>query len=194
VFQKPCTSYVPTLCVIAAGQFTVSSRTVRHICIAAHPTLAHTLFSNNVSHSFGVNHWIPFTESEVNAKEKFESNFMTNFINGKLKVVTETDLFDSKVKVGVYDNKPRHFSDEAKTVFNSGRELWKYYHSQKGVNVNASLYDIREYFQGRNDEGRMNSRSSDEQYTRLIGDLREKSDLLADKLKPKLYELEFLKR
>jgi hypothetical protein len=27
--------------------------------------LAHTLFSNNISRSFGINHWIPFTESEV---------------------------------------------------------------------------------------------------------------------------------
>lgn len=158
--------------------------------------LAHTLFSNNISRSFGINHWIPFTESEVNSKEKFESNFMTNFINGKLKTEKETDgvLFDDKIKIGIYDNKPREFSEQAKAVFKSGQELWKYYHSHKDININASLYDIREYFQGRNDKGRMNSRSDNETYTKLIADLRDKLDLLADKITPKIYEYEFLKQ
>ena len=157
--------------------------------------LAHTLFSNNISRSFGINHWIPFTESEVNSKEKFESNFMTNFINGKLKTEKETEsvLFDDKIRIGIYDNKPRVFSEEAKAVFKSGQELYKYYHSQKDININASLYDIREYFQGRNDKGRMNSRSDNETYTKLIADLRDKLDLLADKITPKIYEYEFLK-
>jgi hypothetical protein len=158
--------------------------------------LAHTLFSNNISRSFGINNWIPFTESEVNAKEKFESNFMTNFLNGKLKTEKETDsvLFDDKIKIGIYDNKPREFSEQAKAVFNSGQELWKYYHSHKDININASLYDIREYFQGRNDNGRMNSRSDNETYTKLITELRDKLDLLADKITPKIYEYEFLKQ
>ena len=91
-------------------------------------------------------------------------------------------------------NKPRQFSIEATAVFNAGLELWKYYHEQKGINVNASLYDIREYFQGRNDKGRMNSRSDNETYTKLIADLRVKLDLLADKITPKIYEYEFLKQ
>ena len=157
--------------------------------------LAHTLFSNNISRSFGINHWIPFTESEVNSKEKFESNFMTNFINGKLKTEKETEsvLFDDKIRIGIYDNKPRVFSEEAKAVFKSGQELYKYYHSHKDININASLYDIREYFQGRNDKGRMNSRSDNETYTKLIADLRDKLDLLADKITPKIYEYGFLK-
>ena len=86
------------------------------------------------------------------------------------------------------------FSEEAKAVFKSGQELYKYYHSQKDININASLYDIREYFQGRNDKGRMNSRSYNETYTKLIADLRDKLDLLADKITPKIYEYEFLKK
>jgi hypothetical protein len=48
--------------------------------------LTYTLFNNNIQTKFGVNHWIPFTENEVNAKEKFESNFMSDFIKGKLKL------------------------------------------------------------------------------------------------------------
>jgi hypothetical protein len=78
-------------------------------------------------------------------------------------------------------------------VFDTGRELWKYYHVQKEVNINVSLYDIREYFQGRNDKGRMNARSEAGNYTELIKELRNKLSLLADKLKPKVYEYEFLK-
>lgn len=31
----------------------------------------------------GTNHWIPFTENEVNSRERFESSFMTDFIRGK---------------------------------------------------------------------------------------------------------------
>jgi hypothetical protein len=103
-------------------------------------------------------------------------------------------LFNSKITNNIYDNIPRQFSKEATAVFNSGRELWKYYHAQKDINVNASLYDIREYFQGRNDKGRMNSRSNDVKYTELISDLRQKLNLLADKIQPKIYEHDFLKQ
>ncbi len=91
------------------------------------------------------------------------------------------------------ENKSLVFSEEATAVFDAGRELWKYYHAQKEVNVNASLYDIREYFQGRNDKGRMNARSEDANYTALIKELRNKLSLLSDKIKPKVYEYEFLK-
>jgi hypothetical protein len=94
---------------------------------------------------------------------------------------------------GVQHNKALVFSEEATAVFDAGRELWKYYHAQKDVNVNASLYDIREYFQGRNDKGRMNSKSEDATYTQLIANLRGKLAVLADKIKPKVYEYGFLK-
>ena len=151
--------------------------------------LAFTLFSNNIQSKFGVNHWIPFTENEVNAKEKFESNFMTNFMQGKLKSEETTTLFGTTT----VENKSLQFSDEATAVFDAGRKLWKYYHAQNSVNVNASLYDIREHFQGRNEQGRMNAKSDDETYTQLIGDLREKLNVLATKIKPKVYEYGFLK-
>ncbi len=156
--------------------------------------LAYTLFNNNIQIKFGINNWIPFTEQEVNSKEKFESNFMTDFIKGKIKLDNQVDglLFDNEAN-GIYDNKPRKFSEEATAVFNAGRELWKYYHSQRGVNVNASFYDIREHFQGRSDKGIMNSKSADEEYTKLIADLREKLNLLAGKITPKIYEYEFLR-
>ena len=104
--------------------------------------------------------------------------------------------------VGANDYYPRQFSAEATAVFEAGRELWRYYHTQKfpwvpegqgNYNANASLYDIREYFQGRNDKGRMNPKSSDEKYNELIGNLRDKLKILAEKIAPKVYEYGFLK-
>jgi hypothetical protein len=159
--------------------------------------LAFTLFDgqNRIANSEGTNHWIPFTEQEVNAKEKFASSFMTDFMNGKIKIEqpTANTLFDSDTDCRVPRNDSRLFSEEATAVFDAGRALWSYYHSQKEVNVNASLYDIREYFQGRNAAGRMNPRSEDATYSELIGNLRKKLTELADKIKPKVYEYEFLK-
>lgn len=156
--------------------------------------LAFTLFNgqNKITSKDGTNKWIPFTEQEVNAQAKFESSFMTDFMKGKTAIASSSEtLFDS----GQTSAKPQQlvFSEEATAVFDAGRELWKYYHAQKDVNVNASLYDIREYFQGRNDKGRMNSKSEDTVYMNLIGELRSKLTILADKIKPKVYEYEFLK-
>ena len=48
--------------------------------------LAYTLFhgQNRISGRAGVNHWTPFTETEVNSRDKFASSFMTDFMKGKL--------------------------------------------------------------------------------------------------------------
>jgi hypothetical protein len=159
--------------------------------------IAFTLFygQNRITSIEGTNHWIPFTEFEVNAQAKFESSFMTDFIKGKLKTETlsETTLFAEEKDISNPRNEPLQFSEEATAVFNAGRELWKYYHAQKDVNVNASLYDIREYFQGRNAQGRMNSKSDDVTYTALISELRSKLSILTEKIQPKVYEYGFLK-
>lgn len=45
--------------------------------------LAYTLFNNNIQAVQGTNHWIPFTEQEVDAKEAFKSHFMSDYIRGK---------------------------------------------------------------------------------------------------------------
>jgi hypothetical protein len=73
---------------------------------------------------------------------------------------------------------PLKFSREASAVFKAGLELWRYYHAQPKANVNASLYDIREHFQGRNENGRMNVKSADVKYNELIGILRDKLKIL----------------
>ncbi len=172
---------------------------------------------NQISSKGGTNHWLPFTEQEVNSREKFDSNFMTDFIKGKkdlnlpkvsnLRKVDNGDMFDSSDDSKSSDEfkkrtTPLVFSPEATAVFDAGRELWRYYHSCinqqsnssiKVGSVNASLYDIREYFQGRNPAGKMNNKSDDTKYMELIGDLRDKLKLLAKKIEPKVYECGFLK-
>ena len=61
-----------------------------------------------------------------------------------------------------------------------------------GQVINASLYDIREHFQGRNEKGKMNNKSTDEVYSGHIVALRSASKLLAQKIEPKVYEHGFL--
>lgn len=159
--------------------------------------LAFTLFhgQNRISSKEGTNHWIPFTEQEVNARDKFESNFMSKYIKGKIPPSNKSlDVFSILLEPKVHYEVPLKFSNEATAVFESGRELWKYYHSKPNINVNASLYDIKEYFQGRNETGKMNNKSSDETYNNLINELRENLNTLAEKIEPKVYEYGFLKK
>ena len=156
--------------------------------------LAYTLFTNNIQSEYGTNHWIPFTEQEVDAKEKFDSHFMTDYIKGKSRPTKNyiSDLFPSTEEKKTESHTPIQLSSEAQAVMDAGRELWRYYHAQPGVNPNAALYDIRLYFQGRNNKGKMNNNSSDIQYMELITSLRERLKVLAEKIEPKVYEYGFL--
>jgi hypothetical protein len=116
---------------------------------------------------------------------------MISFINGKIIQNGYSNLFEKEEEKMCIKRK---FSPESNSVFITGKELWKYYHKQPDSNVNASLYDIREYFQGRNDKGKMNNQSDDETYTELIGNLRIALKTLAKKIEPKVYEYGFLKK
>lgn len=136
-------------------------------------TLFHGQNRITSSENDGVNHRIPFTEQQVEAREKFKSHFMTDFLKDKVR------------------------SPEAEKVYQAWLALWKYYHetcSKEAYLANASLYEIREYFQWRNEKGKMNTKSSDETYTELIGNLRSELKNLASKIAEKVYEYEFLKR
>lgn len=136
-------------------------------------TLFHGQNRITSSENNGINHRIPFIEQQVEAREKFKSHFMTDFLKDKVR------------------------SPEAETVYQAWLALWKYYHetcSKDQYLVNASLYEIREYFQWRNEKGKMNAKSSDETYTGLIGNLRANLKNLANKIADKVYEYEFLKR
>lgn len=153
--------------------------------------LVYTLFhgQNRISVQGGTNHWIPFTEQEVDAKEKFESHFMTEYMQGKNK--SDAPVQTNFLKQGK-ENRPLQFSSEAQAVLNAGRELWRYYHAQPNANPNAALYDIRLHFQGTNTKGKMNADSDDARYTELITALRQNLKQLAHKIEPKVYEYGFL--
>lgn len=178
--------------------------------------LAFTLFhgQNRITSKEGVNHFIPFSESQVGAKEAFESHFMSEFINGKIKQDSKTqEKAEVKGKQGGFKNedlyiikpliptKPLEFSAEAQEVFKAGLELWKYYHSQEfkdsanPYNPNTSLYDIKAYFQGFSDKGKMNppQKAQDSYYKDLIGTLNVTLKGLAKRIEPKVYEYGFLK-
>jgi hypothetical protein len=154
--------------------------------------LAYTLFhsQNKISATLGTNHWIPFTEEEVNTRKSFDSHFMLSFIGGKIIQNGYSDLFEQNGDKWCIKRK---FSIEAKAVFDAGRKLWRYYHEQRRSKVNASLYDIREHFQGRDEKGKMNNKSENETYNELIGKLREKLKVLAKKIEPNVYKYGFLK-
>lgn len=164
-----------------------------------HDCLAYTLFNNTIKSEYGENNWIPFREQDIEACEKFSSRFMADFLAGKA-ILEDESLFKKTKKKKA---KALEFSEEAKEVFEAGKSVWIYYHSSvqnnlkwgKTANANASLYDIREYFQGRNPKTkRMNNRSDDQTYTKLINDLREKLKDLAKKIESKVYEYGFLKK
>ena len=89
-------------------------------------------------------------------------------------------------------SEPLVFSAEATAVFDAGRELWRYYHAQPRANPNASYYDIREHFQGRNEKGKMNAKSTDETYNLLLAKLKEAMEQLRLQIVPKVYEYGFL--
>lgn len=183
--------------------------------------LIYTLFhgQNRISSEHGTNYWIPFTEEEVNAKEKFESHFMNDFIHGRIKKAIRTeeeqkeyekdsknyhvaDVFaEPTTTTSLQDGtSPLVLSEKAKAVMNAGRELWRYYHQQPVAKEkpNASFYDIRLYFQGtkttKSGKLQMNTESNDPTYTALITNLRQKQKELAKQIEPKVYEYGFLKQ
>jgi hypothetical protein len=134
--------------------------------------IVYTLFNNNISSLYGINHWIPFTPQEVGASDNFNSSFMSDYI------------------------KNLKFSKDADAALKAGKELWRYYHSKiaghRNALIDASFYDIREFFQGRSEKGIMKQKSDDDTYNALIKDLRQKLSALAEKIKPKVYEYGFL--
>jgi hypothetical protein len=138
--------------------------------------LTYVLFhgQNRISSRDGVNHWIPFTEEEVGAKDCFASHFMSEFLKG------------------------REFSAATQAVMDAGRELWRYYHAQPNANPNASYYDIRLHFQGATvdakGKSKMNSSSEDKTYTSLLANLRAAMKNLARQIETKVYQYGFLRR
>lgn len=160
--------------------------------------LAFMLFhtQNRITTTQGTNHFIPFSEQEVNAKERYHSHILLDFLKGKIREQKESSNLFLSVKK---ENKPLEFSQSALNVFNAGKEIYCYYHTQNftnsSYNANASLYDIKEFFQGRNAQGKLNSpaKAKDEHYKQLYANLQDALKDLAKEIQPKVYEYGFLR-
>ncbi|MEB2811372.1 hypothetical protein [Campylobacter upsaliensis] len=160
---------------------------------------------NKITCKEGTNHFIPFAELELNAAEAFESHFMLEFIQGKIKISNkkkkgqqEFNFQSDELEDTFIPTKPLEFSREAKEVFKAAKELFKHYHEQAkdetNYTPNAALYDIKAHFQGFNDKGKMNSpqKADDEYYKQKLGELNYALKNLAKKIEVKVYEYEFL--
>jgi len=120
-----------------------------------------------------VNHFIPFTEEEVDAPDRFESDFMVRYLAG------------------------RALSPEADSVLSAGREIWREYFKR----LPSMGYDIREKFKlNRADVGWYQIRQSLKAYGESAeGRPTDFSAFeaayaeLSAKLRPQVYTLGFLK-
>ncbi|GHQ23951.1 hypothetical protein [Helicobacter pylori] len=156
--------------------------------------LFHT--QNRITTTQGTNHFIPFSEDEVESKERYLSHALLDFLKGKIKESKESDSLFLNAKK---ENKPLEFSLCASKVFDAGRKIYHHYHTQASTNrhynANASLYDIKEFFQGRNAQGKLNlpAKAKDEYYKQLYANLQDALKDLAKEIQPKVYEYGFLR-
>ncbi len=154
--------------------------------------LFHT--QNRITSTQGTNHFIPFSETEVNAKERYSSHALLDFLKGKIKEEGDSLFLNAKK-----ENKPLEFSQSASKVFDAGREIYRHYHKKASTNrhynANASLYDIKEFFQGRNAQGKLNlpAKAKDGYYKQLYANLQDALKDLAKEIQPKVYEYGFLR-
>ena len=166
--------------------------------------LIYTLFhgQNRITSKVGVNHWIPFGEAEVGAKDAYQSHFMVEYLRGKkasgLSALRQGDLFAAGNLPMVAERATEGYgalslTPEARAVMDAGRALWRYYHAQPHALPDASFYDIRAHFQGFKPNGHMNSESLDPEYTRLVTALRDAQKILAAQIAPKLRQHGFLR-
>ena len=131
---------------------------------------ANNLEWNNQKWSI-VNHFIPFTEKEVNANDRFESDFMVQYLKKKI------------------------LSKEAKAVLNTGRSLWQAYFAHtdsrpvrdefKLNRADVGWYQIRNALKKRNESGDFIPVDFSE------FELAYKN--LTEKLQPQVFELGFLR-
>jgi hypothetical protein len=118
-----------------------------------------------------VNHFIPYTEKEVNAPDRFESDFMVQYMRGK------------------------KFSKEVNVVLAEGKKLWQAYFAHTDVHTvreelklnrpDVGWYQIRKALQARNESGDfppVSFKAFESAYKSLT-----------EKLQPMVYELGFLK-
>lgn len=117
-----------------------------------------------------VNHFIPFSEAEVNAKGRFESSFMVDYLDGKV------------------------LSEEAVAVMNAGRDVWRAYFAadiERKIRQEYKLnrpdvgwYQIRRALE---DSGKESGSEFD------FGPFKAAYEALSSKLRPQVFEFGFLR-
>ena len=118
-----------------------------------------------------VNHFIPFTEAEVGAPERFESDFMVKYLSDK------------------------SLSPEAQAVMDEGRKLWKAYFTKtdshkvreelKLNRADVGWYQVRKALEARNKDG--------DSVPISFETFKQAYEALGDKLRPMVYELGFMR-
>lgn len=118
-----------------------------------------------------VNHFIPFTEEEVGASERFESDFMVQYMQGKT------------------------FSAEAQAVLDEGRKIWQAYFKQtfnhkireelKLNRPDVGWYQIRQALKAQSESGN----SVPVSFTAFESAYK----ALSEKLRPQVYQYGFLR-
>ena len=118
-----------------------------------------------------VNHFIPFTEAEVNASDRFESDFMVQYLSDKT------------------------LSPESQAVLDEGRKLWQAYFSRTDTHsvrellklnrADVGWYQVRKALEERNKEG--------SNATVDFSAFKTAYDALGDKLRPMVFELGFMR-
>lgn len=118
-----------------------------------------------------VNHFIPYTEAEVGSPDRFESDFMVRYMEGKI------------------------FSAEAQSVLDEGRKIWQAYFKQsfnhkirdefKLNRADVGWYQIRMALKAQNESGNTIPVNFDPFETAY--------KTLSEKLRPQVYQYGFLK-
>lgn len=118
-----------------------------------------------------VNHFIPFTEAEVGAPDRFESDFMVQYLADK------------------------SLSPEARAVLDAGRTLWKAYFAHTDVRTVRDEYKLNRpdvgWFQIRN---ALKARNASSDTTPVnFAPFEKVYQTLTDKLQPQVFSLGFLR-
>jgi hypothetical protein len=142
-----------------------------------------------------VNHFIPFTEAEVGAPDRFESDFMVRYLSsaggGGL-----SSAGGGARRAEVDSTGGGGLSPEAQAVLTEGRKLWQAYFAHTDVRSvrdelklnrpDVGWYQVRKALEARNKSGDFAPVS--------FAAFKAAYDALTEKLQPMVYELGFLKQ
>lgn len=159
-----------------------------------------------------VNHFIPFTEAEVGAPERFESDFMVQYLAALPTLVNSSIVIPAQAGVQLIQNAPKGqesklldsrlrgndgaggLSTEALAVLNAGRTLWQAYFAHTDVRTvrdelklnrpDVGWYQIRNALKKRNESGD----TAPVDFTPFETAYK----MLTEKLQPQVFELGFL--